>query len=73
MDRQVRRPFLPGVSVLGGAACGLSYEGSLRDAVALEERSRRQEAGRSRAAPRAQVQATRADAGRPEQARIAGR
>lgn len=73
MDRQEGRPFLPGASVLGGAACGLSYEGLLRDAVAQEERSRRREAGRSRAAPKAQVQGARPEAVRVDQARIAGR
>lgn len=41
---------LPGNSILGGAAAGLSYEGALRDALAKEERERRQEAGWMRAA-----------------------
>lgn len=39
---------LPGNSILGGSAAGLSYEGALRDALAAEERERRQEAGRMR-------------------------
>ncbi|WP_149538594.1 hypothetical protein [Siccirubricoccus phaeus] len=46
----------PGVSALGGAACGLSYEGALRDAMAREERDRRREAGRHRAPPVPQQQ-----------------
>ena len=41
---------LPGNSILGGAAAGLSYEGALRDALANEEQERRHEAGRMRAA-----------------------
>ncbi|MBK1661145.1 hypothetical protein CKO45_23310 [Paracraurococcus ruber] len=65
--------MLPGASVLGGAACGLSYEGLLRDAMAQEERHRRREMGRSRETPRSQVQAGKADPGHAEQARIAGR
>lgn len=36
MRRSQPRPDLPGVSVLGGAGGGLSYEGALRDAVARE-------------------------------------
>jgi hypothetical protein len=72
MDRHGRRPFVPGASVLGGASCGLSYEGLMRDAVAQEERSRRLEAGRSRMMPRAQVQSPRPEAARSAQARIAG-
>jgi hypothetical protein len=72
MDRQGRRPFAPGTSVLGGAACGLSYEGLMRDAVAMEERSRRQEKGRNLGVPRAQVQAPRKGGGWPPQARVAG-
>ena len=73
MDRQKGRPFLPGVSVLGGASCGLSYEGLMRDAVAQEERTRKQEAGHSRTRPHAQVQAVRPTAGQADQARVAGR
>lgn len=77
MDRQDRRPngrlFLPGTSVLGGAACGLSYEGLMRDAVGQEERARRRVAPISREHPRAQTQASRPEPGRPDQARIAGR
>lgn len=73
MDRHHTRPFMPGASVLGGAAGGLSYEGMMRDALAQEERSRRQEARWNRGVPRAQVQASRGRAGQPEQARIAGR
>ncbi len=45
------RRFVPGASVLGGAAAGLTYEGCLHDAMAREERQRRREAGHSRAAP----------------------
>lgn len=72
MVRQDRRPFAPGASVLGGAAGGLSYEGMMRDAIAAEERARRQEAGWSRGAPRAPVQLQRPEADRSSQARIAG-
>jgi len=43
--------FPAGGSVLGGAAGGLSYEGVLRDALAIEERDRRREAGHRREAP----------------------
>ena len=73
MERQEKRAFAPGVSILGGAAGGLSYEGMLRDAMAQEERSRRLETGRSRMMPRAQVQAPRLEAVQADQARIAGR
>ena len=37
---------LPGNSILGGSASGLSYEGALRDALGREEQERRLEAGR---------------------------
>ena len=82
MSRQGTQEFAPGVSVLGGAAGGLSYEGMMRDAVAHEERSRRQEAGRSRLAPKgqaakpapqAQIQSPQPKADHARQARIAGR
>jgi hypothetical protein len=46
--------FPAGGSVLGGAAGGLSYEGALRDALAVEERDRRREAGHRREAPQTQ-------------------
>ncbi len=36
----------PGNSVLGGAACGLSYDGALHDAGAAEDRDRRHDARR---------------------------
>ena len=71
MRRLERLPFAPGVSVLGGAAGGLSYEGLMRDAMAAEERSRRQEAGHSVALPRVQVQ--RPEVAKAAQARMAGR
>jgi hypothetical protein len=51
MPEWTRHPILPGNSLLGGAAGGLSYEGVLRDAMAAEERERRREAGRLRDAP----------------------
>ncbi len=76
MDRPNRQAFAPGVSLLGGAAGGLSYEGMMRDAVALEERARRLDSGHSRSLPRVavpQVQAARPEDARPDQARIAGR
>lgn len=40
-----------GRSLLGGAACGLSYEGALRDAVAMEEREWRRQAAKARETP----------------------
>ena len=49
-------PVLPGNSVLGGAAAGLTYEGALHDAAAAEDRDRRREAGRRRPVPPAQTQ-----------------
>ncbi|MCO6419657.1 hypothetical protein JYK14_26325 [Siccirubricoccus sp. KC 17139] len=60
----------PGVSALGGAACGLSYEGALRDAMAREERDRRREAGRRRTPPAPQQQ--RSQVPPREQGRQAG-
>ena len=71
MRRLERLPFAPGVSVLGGAGCGLSYEGLMRDAMAAEERSRRQEIGHSLGLPRVQVQ--RPEVAKAAQARVAGR
>ncbi|TCZ63690.1 hypothetical protein [Roseicella aquatilis] len=73
MVRQDRRAFVPGASVLGGAAGGLSYEGMMRDAVAAEERARRQEAGWSRGLRRTPVQVQRPESDRAAQARVAGR
>ena len=78
MGRKEKRPFAPGTSVLGGAAGGLSYEGMMRDAVALEERERRWRAGRSRGLlhtlgqVQVQVQAPRSEAAQASQARVAG-
>ena len=72
MAGQPRLPIVPGASVLGGAAGGLSYEGTLRDALAAEDRARRREAGRSRPVPRVVVQSPRAEADLQDQARIAG-
>ncbi len=40
-----------GRSLLGGAACGLSYEGALRDAIAAEEREWRRQAAQARRMP----------------------
>jgi hypothetical protein len=71
MRRLERLPFAPGASVLGGAAGGLSYEGMMRDAMAAEERSRRQEMGHTPGLPRVQVQ--RPEVAKAEQARFAGR
>lgn len=59
-------PPILGTSVLGGAACGLSYDGALRDAVAPEEQSRRREAGRSRKVAAPQTQAHPPEPGSPE-------
>ncbi|RAI55279.1 hypothetical protein [Roseicella frigidaeris] len=73
MNRPRDHRFAPGASVLGGAAGGLSYEGLMRDAMATEERLRRQQQpGRIRIVPRSQMQSRRPEAGRQEQARIAG-
>ena len=57
MERPSQPAFLPGGSILGGAAGGLSYEGALRDAVSGEEKARRRAAGQARpvAAPQLQV------------------
>ena len=71
MGRPERLPFAPGASVLGGAAGGLSYEGMMRDAMAAEERSRRQEVGHSLGMPKLQVQ--RPEMAKADQARVAGR
>jgi len=73
MRRPESPPFAPGASVLGGAAGGLSYEGLMRDAVAREERERRQEAGWGHAVPRIRVQADGPRNDHADQARIAGR
>lgn len=51
-----RGGFVPGASVLGGAAAGLSYEGAVRDAMAREERSRRRAEAASRRMPPPQSQ-----------------
>ena len=52
MDRRKSSVFAPGTSILGGAACGLSYEGALRDALARDDAARRREArGDHRVAP----------------------
>ncbi|HYZ30872.1 MAG TPA: hypothetical protein VE684_01165 [Crenalkalicoccus sp.] len=56
MTNRPPRQLPPGASILGGAAAGLSYEGAMRDAVAREERQRRQEAGRQRGVPVPQQQ-----------------
>ena len=71
MRRPERLPFAPGASVLGGAAGGLSYEGIMRDAMAVDERARRQEVGHDLGLPRVQVQ--RPELARADQARVAGR
>jgi hypothetical protein len=72
MERHDRLPMAPGASILGGAAGGLSYEGTLRDAMAREDRERRREIGRSRPVPPAVSQVTRIEADLPNQSRIAG-
>jgi hypothetical protein len=51
--------YQSGRSLLGGAACGLSYEGALRDAVAAEEREWRRQA--RRAPPRSEVPQQKAE------------
>lgn len=63
MDRKDTPHPGHGTSVLGGAACGLTYEGALRDAIARDDQSRRREAGRRRDVPAPQTQR------RPEPAR----
>lgn len=47
----------PGLSVLGGASAGLSYEGALHDAGAAADRDRRRAAGLRRPMPPRQTQA----------------
>ena len=59
MEKQDRGRTLPGRSILGGAAAGLSYEGASGDALAREERERRREAGRLRVMPPPQLQPAR--------------
>jgi hypothetical protein len=59
MERRNSPAFMPGTSILGGAACGLSYEGALRDAVARDDILRRREAGRTRRVAAPQTQARR--------------
>jgi hypothetical protein len=59
MRRGSDERFVPGTSVLGGAAAGLSYEGCLRDAMAAEERARHRAAGERRPVPPPQRQAAR--------------
>ena len=63
MERPGQPAFLPGGSILGGAAGGLSYEGALRDAVSGEEKARRRATGEARkvAAPQMQAQPPRPD------------
>lgn len=46
--------YQSGRSLLGGAACGLSYEGVTRDAVAAEERAWRRQARQAGGMPQAQ-------------------
>ena len=55
---------MPGMSVLGGAAAGLSYEGALRDAVACDERAaaRWRDDGLPRRVPAPQTQRPRREA-----------
>jgi hypothetical protein len=58
--------YQSGRSLLGGAACGLSYEGAMRDAVAAEEREWRRQARQARHLPQArppQGEAKRNEAG----------
>ncbi len=50
---------VPGLSVLGGAAAGLSYEGAWRDALAREERDGPQARDAARSVAPPQVQRTR--------------
>lgn len=63
MERPGQPAFLPGGSILGGAAAGLSYEGALRDAVSGEEKARRREVGQARkmAAPQLQAKPPKPD------------
>jgi hypothetical protein len=59
MVKQDQGRTLPGRSILGGAAAGLSYEGARADPLAREERERRREAGRLRVMPAPQLQPAR--------------
>jgi hypothetical protein len=73
MNRENAARIPPGVSVLGGAACGLNYEGVLRDAMACDETARRREAGRRRGTPAPQQQRVQGmPPGQAPQARQAG-
>ena len=49
--------FGPGTSILGGAACGLTYEGARQDAIARDDLARRREAARHRRVAPPQTQA----------------
>lgn len=69
MGRRSDERFVPGTSVLGGAAAGLSYEGCLRDAMAAEERARHRAAGERRLVPPPQNQAGRS----PREKEVAAR
>jgi hypothetical protein len=70
MPRENATRIPPGASLLGGAACGLSYEGALRDAMARDDTTRRREAGRDRGTPAPQQQRVQgAPPGQAQQAR----
>ena len=62
MRGRTRAGLMPGMSVLGGAAAGLSYEGALRDAVAREDRARWQDEAAPRRVPKPQTQRPRREA-----------
>lgn len=54
--------LLPGLSMLGGAAAGFSYEGALSEALARRDRQRQQQAGQGSAEPPRQGDTARAEA-----------
>lgn len=72
MREGTRAGLVPGMSVLGGAAGGFTYEGALRDALAPDDRRRRLQAGEGRRPPPQQVQATRPPAPAAQAARQQG-
>jgi hypothetical protein len=72
MDHPELPGLVPGASILGGAAAGLTYDGALRDAVAREDIARRRERGRLRPVAPPQTQgAAKPDSAQPPAVRHA--
>jgi hypothetical protein len=63
---------MPGMSVLGGAAAGFSYEGALRDALARQARGLRQQLGGTAGPPAQQTQSQRSERAVAQQQRQQG-